>query len=421
MRPTPTGLWRYSDFRKLWAGQTISLFGTQITSLAIPLTAVLTLQATPAQMGLLRATHSAAALMFGLFAGVLVDRLRRRPVLIGTDLGFVVLAGSIPLLAIFGLLRIEQLYLIQLLSGILSIFSDVAHMAFLPSLVKREQLIEGNSKLQTTAAAASIAGPGLAGVLIQLLTAPIAIIVDAISFLISALFIWSIRTPEPSPVTAIEGRSIWSEIGEGLRVVFGNPILRPLAEAIALHFLFASMISAIFILYATRELGIEPAILGVIFGALGAGFLSGALMAGRVAKRCGLGLTMLGATLLTAVAAALIPLATSSSLKLISILIAAHFLMALGIQTHGINMVSLRQSMTSNRLQGRMNASFRFINLCAMTAGALLAGAFGEAIGLRTTLIVGATGLLLPFLRLLNSPVRDLKEQPVNTQSFASE
>lgn len=419
MRPTPAGLWRHSDFRRLWTGQTISLFGTQITSLAIPLTAVLTLGATPAQMGLLRATHSAAALMVGLFAGVLVDRLRRRPILIGTDLGFVVLAGSIPLLAVFGLLRIEQLYLIQFLSGMLSIFSDIAHMAFLPSLVQREQLIEGNSKLQTTAAAASIAGPSLAGVLVQLLTAPIAIIVDAVSFLISALFMWSIRAPEPSPVEATERRSMWSEIGEGLRVVFGNPTLRPLAEAIALHFLCASMITAIFILYATRELAIAPAFLGIIFAALGAGFLLGALLAGRAAKRYGLGLTLLGATLLTAFAAALIPLAAGSSLTIISTLVFAHFLMALGIQTHGINMVSLRQSMTPNRLQGRMNASFRFVNLCAMTAGALLAGALGEAIGLRATLVVGAAGLLLPFLRLLNSPVRKLHEQPIETKGFA--
>lgn len=415
MPPTPTGLWQHTGFLKLWAAQTISLLGTQITSLALPLTAVLTLQATPTQMGLLRATHAGAAVMVGLFAGVLIDRLRRRPILIATDLGFAFLAGSIPLAAIFGVLRIEQLYLIQFLSGILSIFSDVAHMAFLPSLVRREQLIEGNSKLQTTTSAASVAGPGLAGVLVQLLTAPVAIIVDAFSFLISALLVWRIRAPELSEGITAERRSVWSEIGEGLRAVFGNPVLRPLAEAIALHFLFASMIAAIFILYAIRELRISPALLGLIFAALGAGFLAGALVAGRIAKRYGLGMTMLGATLLTAIAATLIPMAIGSPATIISMLVVAHFLMALGIQIHGINLVSLRQAMTPNQLQGRMNASFRFNNLCAMTIGALLAGVLGEAFGLRTTLLVGACGLFLPFLRLLYSPVRNLHEQPVNT------
>src|SRR5215510_7109902 len=147
MRPQLTGLWRHPDFLKLWAGQTISLFGSQITSLALPLTAVLTLQATPTQMGMLRATHSASAVLAGLFAGVLADRVRRRPILIGTDLGFAVLAGSIPVTAFVGLLRMEQLYLVQVFSGVLAVFSDVTHLAFLPSLVQRNQLIEANSKL----------------------------------------------------------------------------------------------------------------------------------------------------------------------------------------------------------------------------------------------------------------------------------
>jgi len=207
-------------------------------------------------MGTLRATHSASAVLAGLFAGVWADRLRRRPILIGTDLGFAVLAGSIPVAAFLGLLRIEQLYLVQFFSGILAIFSDVTHLAFLPSLAQRHQLVEANSKLQTTSSAATIAGPGLAGVLTQLITAPIAIIFDAISFLISALFIWLIRAPEPPPKPAANRKSIRAEIGEGLRFVFGNPMLRPLLEAIAIHFLFNSLIYAVFILYVSRELKI---------------------------------------------------------------------------------------------------------------------------------------------------------------------
>jgi MFS family permease len=403
-----TGLWRNPDFLKLWAGQTISLFGSQITALALPLTAVINLQATPAQMGMLRATHSASAVMAGLFAGVLADRIRRRPILIGTDLGFAVLAGSIPVGAFLGLLRIEQLYLIQFFSGILAVSSEVTHLAFLPSLAERHQLVEANSKLQTTSSAASIAGPGLAGVLTQLITAPIAIIFDAISFLISALFIRLIRAPEPPPLPAADRKSIRAEIGEGLRFVFGNPTLRPLAEAIALHFLFNGLIFSVFILYASRELKIESAMLGVIFAALGLGLLTGALAAARAARRYSVGPTMLGGAFMTAVAALLIPLADGPLPVIAAMLAFALFLQAFGIQVNGINLVSFRQAMTPDRLQGRMNATFRFLNLIAVTIGALLAGAVAEVIGLRATLAIGACGLFIPFLRLLLSPARNL-------------
>jgi predicted MFS family arabinose efflux permease len=326
MLPQLTGLWRHPDFLKLWAGQTISLFGSQITALALPLTAVLTLQATPAQMGTLRATHSASAMLAGLFAGVWADRLRRRPILIGTDLGFAVLAGSIP----------------------------------------------------------------------------------------SALFIWLIRAPEPAPEPAANRRSIWAEIGEGLRFVFGNSTLRPLLEAIATHFLFNGLIYSVFILYASRELKIESALLGVVFAALGLGLLTGALAAERLTRRCGVGPTMIGATFTTAVAALLIPLADGPIPVSAAMLAFAVFLQAFGIQVNGINLVSLRQAMTPAQLQGRMNGAFRFLNSIAVTIGALLAGAFSEVIGLRATLVMGACGLFIPFLRLLFSPARSL-QKAINT------
>jgi MFS family permease len=414
MRLQLTGLWRHPDFLKLWVGQTISVFGSQITALALPLTAVLNLQATPAQMGMLRATHSASAMMAGLFAGVLADRLRRRPILIGTDLGFAVLAGSIPVAAFLGLLRIEQFYLVQIFSGVLAEFSVVTHMAFLPSLAQRHQLVEANSKLTTTNSMASIAGPVLAGVLIQLITAPMAIILDAISFLVSALFIWRIRASEPAPAPVASRKSVRAEIGEGLSFVFGNPTLRPLAEAIAIHFLFNGLIFSIFILYASSELKIESAMLGGVFAASGLGFLIGALAAGRVARRCGVGPTMLGATFTIAVAALLIPLAGGPLPVIVAVLAFALFLQAFGISLNGINLVSLRQAMTPTQLQGRMNATFRFLNLIAVTIGALLVGALSEVIGLRLTLVIGGCGLFIPFLRLLLSPTRSLqKVEPI--------
>lgn len=412
MRPQLTGLWRHQDFLKLWGAQTTSIFGTQLASLAYSLTAVLTLQATPVQIGMLNAVASASAALVGLFAGVVVDRMRRRPLLIGTDLGRGLLAATIPLAAVLGVLHIGQLYIVRFLFGALSILSEVAHMAFLPALVKREQLLEGNSKLSATESVASIAGPSLSGMLVQLLTAPIAILIDVISFIFSAFFIWLIRTPESEHELTVERRSVQSEIRDGLQVVFGNPVLRSLSQAIALHFLFALVISTIFILYAVRDLHIEPMLLGIILAAFGPGFLLGALVAERVTRRYGVGRTMIGAALLNALAVTLIPLAGRSLLLTVSMLIAAHFLLALGIQVHGINLLSLRQAITPHRLQGRMNASFRVVNVCAMMIGALLAGLLGEAIGLWLTLVVGACGMFLPFIRLLFSPVRDLKERP---------
>jgi MFS family permease len=412
MRPRFTGLWHDRDFLKFWSAQTTSIWGTQLASLAYSLTAILTLQATPFELGLLNAISTASAALVGLFAGVLVDRMRRRPLLIGTDLGRAFLAATIPVAAIFGFLHIGQLYVVRFLFGGLSMISEIAYMAFLPSLVKREQLIEGNSKLAASESIAIIGGPSLSGVLVQLMTAPIAILVDVASFILSALLVSRIHSPEPEFSPTEERRNVRSEVVEGLKVVFGNPVLRPLSESIALHFLFMLIVTTIFLLYAVRELHIVPLLLGVILSSLGPGFLLGAFLAGRVAKRFGIGRTMIGATLLNAFAVSLILLAVGSTLALVSVLVMSHFLLALGIQIHGINLMSLRQAITPHRLQGRMNASFRVINVCAMTIGALLAGILGETIGLRLTLAIGACGMFLPFIRLLFSPVRELKEQP---------
>ncbi|MEP6900350.1 MAG: MFS transporter [Actinomycetota bacterium] len=408
MRPHSETLWKHRDFLKLWSAQATSNFGAQLASLAYPLAAILTLQATPFQMGMLRATGSAAAVLFGLFAGVVVDRVRRRPLLIITDLGRCILGFSITLAFIFGALRIELLYVIYFLSGALTILSEVAGMAFLPSLVEKEQLVEGNSKLAAMDSAAGIAGPSLSGILVQILTAPVAILVDSVSFVFSAAFIWLIRTPEVEPPPKDEKQSVRTEISEGLRFVYSNPILRPLSEAIALHFLFLLMISTIFTLYAIRELQLEPLLLGIIFSALGVGFLLGALMVKRITERFGIGRTMIGGTLLTAFACVLIPLAGGSLPLMVSILIAAHIFLAFGIQINSVNLMSLRQSITPHQMQGRMNASFRFINVFMMMIGAVVAGALGEWIGLRATIAVGAIGMFLPWLRLLFSPMRSL-------------
>lgn len=402
------GLWQNRDFLKLWSAQATSVFGSQLASLAYPLTAIFVLQATTFQIAMLQAAGGASAFIVGLFAGVIADRTRRKPLLVATDSGRALLAFSIPVAAFSGVLTIQQLYIVYFLSGALTIVANVSEMAFLPSLLEKERLVEGNSKFGMTESAGLIVGPGLSGALLQIVTAPLAILIDAFSFVVSAVFVSQIRVTEV--VNEKQAQSIWSQIGEGLRFVYGHPVLRPLAESIALYFLFRQIVLALFTLYAIRVLNLEPFWLGVIFSALGFGFLAGALTVKRITNRFGIGRTMLAANFINIFAMALVPIAGGATAFLITILVISHFLHAFGVQINGINLMSLRQSITPNQLQGRMNASFRFVNVGMMMFGSLIAGALGEWIGLRETLVVGAAGMLLPFLRLFFSPVRNFKE-----------
>jgi MFS family permease len=410
---TFSGLWRHPEFGKLWAGQTVSLFGSAISQLAIPLTAALVLNASPTQMGLLGAFEFAPFLLLSLFAGVWVDRLRRRPILIITDFGRALLIGSIPVAALAGVLRIEQLYVVGLLSGVLTVFFDVAYQAYLPVLVHRAHLVEGNSKLQASEAVAQIAGPGLAGVLVQLITAPMAMAVDAASFLASVAFLGLIRTPEPEPERHQKGvSSIWTELREGLAVVLGNPLLRSIAGCTATANLFGNALQAVYVLYATRQLGIGPALLGLIFAAGGPGALLGSLLAGRLARQFGLGATIIGSSVVSALSTLLIPLASGPTLVVAGILMLASFSVGMTNPIYNINQVSLRQAITPDRLQGRMNASVRFLVWGTIPIGALMGGLLGEALGLRPTIAAMALCTLLAPLWVLFSPVRTLRTQP---------
>ena len=414
MRLRLAGLWRHADFVKLWAGQTISLFGSRITFLALPLTAVLVLEATPAQMGFLTAAGAIPSLLVGLFVGVWVDHRRRRPILIAADLGRAALLVVIPIAAILGVLRIEYLYIVVFVGGTLGLFFDVAHRSFLPSLVGREQLVEGNSKLEMSRSVAEIVGPGVAGGLVQLVTAPIAIAVDAISFLISALFLGLIRTPEPAPNPSEQRQNIWGEIGEGLRLVSSNRLLRAVAGCIGTVSLFNSVLEAVFILYLTRELGIGPGLLGLIFAGGSVGFLLGTLLPGWVTRRFGLGPGMIGGLLLVGLSDLLIPLVDGSMVVVVVVIVlmVAQFFFGLGFVIFNTGQVSLRQAVTPDRLQGRMNATMSFIAGAVVPLGGLLGGGLGETIGLRPTLLLAALGEILTVLWLILSPMRSLREQP---------
>lgn len=403
-------LWRQKDFRWLWSAQSTSLLGTHLASLAYPLTGVITLHATSFEAGMLQASGSAAAAMAGLFAGVIVDRVRRKRLLIITDLGRAVLAISIPAAAVSGLLRIEHLYVVGFLAGILNMTWEVAVMAYVPAVVKTNELVDANSKLASTESIARFAGAPLSGALVQLLTAPLAIVIDAVSFVISAAFVARIETPEGHIETNTPRRTFRHDIGEGLRFVYRYRILRAMSEAIALHFLFVVMITTIFTLFAIRELMLTPFVLGVVLASLGAGFLAGALVAGRITRRLGIGRTMITGTAIAFLASLAIPLASGPLPQVIAMLLAAHFMLAIGIQLNGINLMSFRQSITPSEMQGRMNATFRFLNVVMMMIGALVAGALGDTIGYRNTMLVGAVGMVLPFLRLLLSPIRNVRE-----------
>ncbi|MDA8216986.1 MAG: MFS transporter [Dehalococcoidales bacterium] len=406
------GLWRHRNFLKLWTGQSISQLGSQMTLLALPLTAALLLNASPLEMGILSAVEMAPFLLIGLPAGVWVDRWPRRPLLIAGDVGRALVLVTVPVGYFAGLLTMGQLYVVAFASGILTVFFDVAYMSYLPSLVERDQLTEGNSKLETTRAGAEIAGPGLAGTLVDLLSAPLAIAFDALSYVVSAAFVWNIKADESAALGARAGQrnGLWVEVGEGLRYVLTHAHLRSIAGCTATSNLFSSALGAVYILFAVHELKLEPATIGLIFAVGNVGFLIGAALAGRVADRLGLGPAIVVAALQGGLGQLLIPLATPATA--VQLLIAAGLIRGLAVPVYNINQVSLRQAITPDRLQGRMNATMRFVVWGTLPIGALLGGTLGEAIGLRPTIAIVALGGTLSFLLVLLSPVRALQVQP---------
>ncbi len=407
-----SGLWRHADFMKLWLGQTVSQFGSHITGAALPFVAFLTLGATPLQLGILSALGSLPILVFGLLAGGWVDRLRRRPILIGADLGRALILGTIPLAAVLGMLRIEWLYVVAALTGILTIFFDVAYGTILPVLVPRHDLIEANSKLGTSSALAEIGGPSLAGFLVQLISAPFAILIDAVSFLLSALGIALIRTVEPPPPPAAERRPLRHDMAEGLRLVLRQPILRALAGSAATATFFGNFIGVLYSIYCVKELGIPPALVGVMIGLGGVGAFIGTLVTGPLTRRVGVGRSIIGAILFATVVNATIPLVWGPPLLVAGILMATQVIGDIAWPVHSINEQSLRQALVPDRLLGRANASMHFLIGGLAPLGALLGGVLGEEIGMRPTLWIAIGGLLLSTLWLIFSPLRHLHDTP---------
>jgi MFS family permease len=414
------GLWRHADFLKLWSAETISQLGSQVTLLALPLVAILTLDVSAFEVALLNVVEFAPFILVSLPAGVWVDRMRRKQILVVADIGRALLLASVPLAYWLDVLTIWQLYAVGFTVGICTVFFDVAYQAYLPSLVDRNQLVEGNSKLEISRSGAQIAGPSIAGPLVQVLTAPVALVADALSFVASGLFLFGIRKQEQPPERSQgqEKPKMRTDLGEGLRYVLGNRYLRWIAAATATFNFWGNVMWAILLVYAVRVLDLSPAEIGLVFAIGNVGYLVGAVATSRISAAVGVGpAIVLGA--LAGVASLLVPLAPESNP--LPFLIASQAIIGFGLPLYNVTQVSLRQAITPERLQGRMNAVMRFIVWGVIPLGALSGGAIASGIGLRAAIWIGAVGVSLAFLPVLLSPVRSLREVPEPVETEARE
>ena len=408
--PAPATLWRHRDFLLLWGAETTSQVGTMVSRLAVPLLAVTVLAASPWQVGLLTAAETAGFLLVGLVAGVLLDRVRRFPVMVAADLARFVLLVSVPLAWWFGVLTLLQLLVVVLLAGFATVFFDVAYQSVLPGLVGRGHLVEGNGKLESSRAAAEAGGPALGGGLVALVGAATVVALDAASYLVSALLLSRIRSAEPRPQPS--GRRVRTEIAEGLRYVLAHRLLRPIVLCTGTANLFGGMLDASLTLFLARELGRPAAVVGLVLAASGVGALLGAFTAGTWTRRFGQARTIVAALAVTGPLVLLVPLAGAGPRLLLAALGLAAF--GYGGVVYNVAQVSFRQAVCPDGLLGRMNASVRFLVWGAMPIGGLLGGGLGELVGARGTLLVAGIGTVLAPLWLLCSPLRRLRDLPTS-------
>ncbi|HSX21766.1 MAG TPA: MFS transporter [Gaiellaceae bacterium] len=397
-------LWRNRDFLLLWGAQSVSLVGSQVTGLALPLAAIFVLHASTFQVAALNVVDLLPWVLFSLPAGVWVDRLRQRPILIAADWGRGAALASIPVVYAFGGLTLTQLFVVGFATGTLTVFFDVSYQSYLPSLVERTELGDANSKFEVSRSAAQLGGPGLAGVLVGAITAPYAIAVDAASFVGSALLMSAIRRVEELPeALAASRRRMRDEIAEGLRYVTRHPIMRPMLIFVAVSNFFGILLQSIFLVFAVRELHLHAATIGLIFSAANIGTLAGALLATRIARLVGIGPAMIGLAAISGTGLVLIPLARGG--YAIPFIIGAQLVYGFCAIAMNVSGISLYQAITPDRMLGRATASRRFAVWGVMPFGGLLGGALGSSIGLRDALWVGAIGSAFAFLALLPSPI----------------
>lgn len=404
-------LLRERDFRNFWAGQSISLLGDQITFIALPLVAVLTLDAGPAEMGYLGAAALVPHLLLSLPAGVRLDRVaRRRRVLIACDLARAALLVTVPVAYGLDALTLGQLYAVAFLAGCFAVVFGLSYPTVFVSVTPRERYLEGNSMIHGSRSFSNVAGPSVGGLLVQAFSAPAAIVADACSYLASALFLGRVQAPE-APVEERDG-SLRGQAGEGLRFIGGNPIFRPTLTAVATLNFFNYAFSALFVLYATRSLGVEAGTLGLVLGAGAVGGILGAFLAARLGRLLGVGRAFLIGCVLFPAPLVLVPLAGGPRPAVLAMLFAAEFFSGMGVMILDINAGSIMFALTPDRLRSRATGAFNFVNWGIRPIGSLVGGTVGAWIGVRTTLWVASVGAIGGALWLLPSPVPALRDLP---------
>jgi predicted MFS family arabinose efflux permease len=403
------GLLRHRDFRRLWVGQSISDIGTSISVVVLPLVAVVYLHASAFEVGLLSALEWLPWLLIGLPAGVWVDRSRKRPLLISCDVARMLLIGSLPLAAAWHVLTIWQLFAVALVTGLMTVVFQVAYQSYLPALVERDDLIEGNAKLQGSQAVASVIGPGIGGLLVQAFRAPFALIADALSYLVSVVALVGIRASEPAPVAA-EQRSLRQEIAEGARFVRADRLLRVMTISPALGNFFFIGYEAIVVVFLVRSVHIEPGPIGVLLALVGLGAVIGAAIARPVGRWLGTSRAVWMGMGVTAPFALLIPL-TSRGPGLIFFVV-GNVVVLIGVLVYNVTIGSFRQAYCPPQLLGRVVATMRFVLFGTMPLGALLGGTLASLLGPRTAVWVLLLGNLLPPLVLYFSPLRTMRDLP---------
>ncbi len=408
-----SALWENPSFVRVWTAATISIFGSLVSGIALPFVAILVLGAGPLEVAALGMVQLAAALLVGLVAGAWVDRLRRRPVLIWADLGRAVLLGSIPIAFVAGVLSLGQLLLVGFLASVLTTFFDSADHAYLPTIIERDQLVEANAALAATGSAAEFTAFGIGGFLVQVLSAPIAVLVDAASFVVSAMLLGSIRASEPEPPRPAEREPVLAEIQEGFQLIVRDASLRAFAAARMAVAGTYGVFGGIWLLFATRELGLGPAAIGLIAGVGGFAALVGAMVVARSTRRWGVGRVAAGAMALSAIANFFVPLAPAGApLAAVGCLIIAQLVGDSAATVYEITETSVRQALVDRRALGRVGSTFRvadvLVQLVAMLLGALLA----QAAGLRIAATVAPFGAVLAAAILWASPARRLVTLP---------
>lgn len=396
----------------LWGAETISQFGSQITPVAVPLLAALTLDATPFEMGLLAASSGFPLLVVGFVAGAWVDRLKRRPIMLAMDIGRAVTLLTIPIAALLDHLSIELLMVVSLVVGTQTVFFNAAYASILPLLVGRGQITDANGKLYASMSIAQVAGPALAGSLIALISAPVVILIDAVSFVWSGWFIGRISDAEPAPDRSHADRHFRREVREGFQTLFASPVLRATTASSATINLAGYLFLAVYVLYMTDDLGLSATGVGLVYAAGGVGSLVGSVTAHRLSRALGVGPTLLWSAVAFGIFGLTVPLAILVPDYALPLVVFAELMQWMALVVFNVLRLSLRQALTPDRLQGRVSASNQVIIGGMQPIGSLLGGVIGSAFGVHVALIVGCAGMFLAAAWVWLSPTVGLIEMP---------